>query len=330
MSHLVPGTYNVLSKVVLKSVADEWQNNGYRGNFPAVRSTDKDSGTLMQYNYSIQLSTNVVQSFQSAQFVAECRKRIQSITGRNLRVHVDVDIDVDVDVDIDGGEEASVLDYAVDAHAKQEVVPTALLYHSSCLDLFIQKPKLYDYLDVFSASRSTFGMPFQLVGQGYGDKLFLEYILQRHPEFVNIVEFGTFTGITSLSLGMTATLRGGHFTTFDVVDQRMLRVKNAGWLNSTMKFVQADLENVNKIDARAKMAVQSTDLLFNDGGNKDVEAKLYAGFLPRGAGYFQHDFSYSLDPKVQKGWFASSYSLKPMYEDVGKMFNSCGRFWIVV
>ena len=68
----------------------------------------------------------------------------------------------------------------------------------------------------------------------------------------------------------------------------------------------------------------------DDGGNKDVEAKLYAGFLPRGAGYFQHDFSYSLDPKVQKGWFASSYSLKPMYEDVGKMFNSCGRFWIVV
>ena len=40
--------------------------------------------------------------------------------------------------------------------------------------------------------------------------------------------------------------------------------------------------------------LQKTDLLFNDGWQKDVESQLYAKYLPIGAGVFQHDFSYNI------------------------------------
>jgi hypothetical protein len=127
---------------------------------------------------------------------------------------------------------------------------------------------------------------------------------------------------------MTVALRGGQFTTFDVVDQRLERVRKMfDMLNESMTFIQADLENKLLIDANAEKAVKSADFLFNDGGNKDVEAWLYAKFLRKGAGYFQHDFSYS-NAIPQSDWFLEKEGFVPIYEEIALLFNSCGRMWV--
>ncbi len=188
------------------------------------------------------------------------------------------------------------------------------------------KPPLYDLLSVLSAARSTYGSPYDMSAFGHGDKLFLEFILQRHLNIKNICEFGTFTGITSLYFGTAAALRNGSFVTFDIADQRTKEVKEI-WL-SNMQFQLADLENPNNIAMNVIPVLQKTDLLFNDGWQKDVESQLYAKYLPIGAGVFQHDFSYN-HIRHQSGYdVLENLGFTPLYEDVAKYFNSCGRFWI--
>ena len=59
-----------------------------------------------------------------------------------------------------------------------------------------------------------------------------------------------------------------------------------------MKFHLADLENEEKVDDGAKQAVEQAQLLFVDGGDKALEAKIYARFLALGAGILVHDVNY--------------------------------------
>jgi hypothetical protein len=66
----------------------------------------------------------------------------------------------------------------------------------------IPLPPLYKYMDVTSASRGIFGSQFDVNAFGHGDRLFLDWLMARHDQFVRITEFGTFTGVTTLYLGM--------------------------------------------------------------------------------------------------------------------------------
>ena len=62
--------------------------------------------------------------------------------------------------------------------------------------------------------------------QGNGDLAILNFILVRHTSILNIVELGTFAGVTSLHLGVSMGLRErGRLYTFDVVDNRHPNVK---------------------------------------------------------------------------------------------------------
>jgi hypothetical protein len=185
------------------------------------------------------------------------------------------------------------------------------------------KPSIYSMLNVLSAARSTFGTHYTAQAFGHGDKLFVEFIMQRHA-FKHMVEFGTWTGITSLYFGMIAALRGGGLTTFDIADQRNPNVLDV-WLTS-MTFQFADLES-KIINKDAAMAVQQSDFLFNDGWHKHIEAGLYAKYLPLGAGYLEHDYSYD-HARGQEEYFLNEWGFEPMYEDVAVHLNSCARFWV--
>ena len=187
-------------------------------------------------------------------------------------------------------------------------------------------PPVYRLLGVLSAHRSTFGAPYGLSAFGHGDKLFLEFVLQRYPGFKKMVEFGTWTGITSMYVGLAAAMRGGTLTTFDLADQRTEDVKRV-WLDGVMRMEFADLENPDAVAGNARRALQTADFWFNDGGDKDLEAELYARFLPIGAGVLAHDFSYD-HARPQRGHLLEDFGFTPMYEDVGIHLNSCARFWV--
>ena len=57
--------------------------------------------------------------------------------------------------------------------------------------------------------------------------MFLAFLLQRHPTFARLVEFGTFTGVTAIELAVAAALRPdgqGRLDTFDIEDLRLPHV----------------------------------------------------------------------------------------------------------
>jgi hypothetical protein len=205
-------------------------------------------------------------------------------------------------------------------------IQTPPLHNAKCYEEWMNNmPTLYSMLDVLSSSRSTFGSHYTEQAFGHGDKLFVEFVMQRHEYFKNLVEFGTWTGVTSLFFGMIAGLRGGTLTTIDIADQRSLPVLNI-WLDN-MYFHLADLENENNVDKGTIKALTKADFLFNDGWNKHIEAKIYTDYLPLGAGYLEHDYSYD-HTRSQKKYFLNKLGFEIMYEDVAIHFNSCARFWI--
>ena len=188
---------------------------------------------------------------------------------------------------------------------------------------------LHSQLDVFSGSRGMFGVPFFKQSFGHGDRIFMDFIFSKHQEFKVITEFGTFSGVTSMYLGMTSRLRGmSVFNTFDMVDYRDPSVKE-GWLDN-MKFHLGNLEQVPLL-REAMVSVIQSDFLFVDGGNKKVEAYLYAGNLRVGAGLLLHDYEYENrmeDTPKQHDLILQQMGFTVQYEKVATAFNSCARFWI--
>ena len=58
-----------------------------------------------------------------------------------------------------------------------------------------------------------------------------------------------------------------------------------------MEFTIANLEQI-PLNQEAVKSVVNADFLFVDGGNKHVEAVLYAGLMKIGSGIFIHDYQY--------------------------------------
>jgi hypothetical protein len=189
---LLAGLYDFVARVVLLEEAEAWKASKYtHAAMPkAVFSNDHDS-IVLEHTFTLNISEKVAQAFVSEKLakdaVEECREKIR-------KKQFDMKDIFNIPVNLQT------------KWAKQEFKPTHLLYHASCSDLWkkafgdgkkydqkndkkatidtnsvphflnvdsIQRnsPKLYNYLDIFAASRSTFGMPYQVVGQGFGDKL---------------------------------------------------------------------------------------------------------------------------------------------------------------
>jgi hypothetical protein len=189
---------------------------------------------------------------------------------------------------------------------------------------------LRNYLDIKSGGRGIFGVPFYEQSFGHGDRIFLDFILSRHQHYKSIVEFGTFKGLTSLYLAMSVRLRSreNNFETFDIADFRQPYIVHS-WLDN-MKFNIANLELL-PLDKGAVKAVLQTDFLFVDGGNKRIEAVLYASLLKVGSGIFIHHYQYdneNFDKPTERFLELEEMGFRPYYNDAAMLFNSCGRFWI--
>ena len=139
--------------------------------------------------------------------------------------------------------------------------------------------------------RLSLGLPYALVGISHADQILLDHLLLRHPQWQNIVEFGTHVGITSMILGLTCKLRGGRFWTFNNHDDRLPQVKEA-WLDN-MTHIVADLLPVGgKADRIACATIQSAGpcLVIFDNGDKAEEIRRYASSVPVGSAIAVHDW----------------------------------------
>ena len=77
-------------------------------------------------------------------------------------------------------------------------------------------PTSSDFTHTFSGSRGLFGVPFERNAFGWGDVQLLNWILASRRDVVRVCEFGTYTGVTSLYLGMAMAIRGGKVDTYDI------------------------------------------------------------------------------------------------------------------
>jgi hypothetical protein len=102
-----------------------------------------------------------------------------------------------------------------------------------------QKIGLGPYISTSSGFRGTFGVDHTSQEFGHGDTMMLHYILSLYSGDLNsghFVELGCCAGVTSLTLGVAASLRGTkdaplHFHSYDIIDMRPENVKRT-WLPS--------------------------------------------------------------------------------------------------
>ena len=205
-----------------------------------------------------------------------------------------------------------------------------------CSEMWTSLPSLATWLSTYSSLRGMLGVSYDKNAFGLGDHALFQFMLAKHPNMLQLVEFGTFTGITSLFLGMVARIRGGHFTTFDIADRRTPQTLRA-WLGDDMTFALADLEDAARLDPRAVAAASDADLLFVDGGDKLVEALLYASAMKLGALLVLHDF-FDQRTTLLANAFATeevapfcasieAMGFRSVYSDVAGVLHSSARVW---
>ena len=124
-----------------------------------------------------------------------------------------------------------------------------------------------------------------------------------------------------------------------MISQRDLRSEGTrrAWNAAHMRFHLANLENPDNIDETARRAVQEAGLLFIDGGDKALEAAIYAKFLGLGSGVLVHDVNYdagmgSTIPETGDETRKFEAILRPLgfemvFKAEAKTFNSCARYW---
>ena len=202
----------------------------------------------------------------------------------------------------------------------------------------VPAPNGADYAHTFSGSRGLFGVSFSEHAFGWGDVQLLNWALQSNLKMRRFVEFGTYRGLTSLYLGITATMRSGKLTTFDIKDLRKRELLGM-WNDEVMEFVEADVEDPNNLSEKAIESLKQADLFFCDGGDKLKEVQLYAQYLPAGASLIVHDVNYENvgGTILENGGDRTRTSdfnavlvplgFEEVWKDKARTFNSCARWW---
>ena len=158
----------------------------------------------------------------------------------------------------------------------------------------------------------------------HADWLFLDTVLASKPEWVNIVETGTFYGLTTLYLGVIAKVRGGQVHTFDNVDQRKREIVMA-WPDC----VHFDCESVLD-DARREVVrwvSKPHTFAFFDDGNKMAEAYTYGKRLEIGSGFVVHDCGLEWQ-EGDMDYLIEAYSLVPHLRDEAIELGTSCRCYI--
>jgi len=150
-----------------------------------------------------------------------------------------------------------------DSYVNFELAP---LCYDSWPDRMAGSQFIEGTLSVTSASRGMFGVDYSMQQFGHGDRILLDFVLDKHRAAIaNITELGTFGGVTALYLGMAALLRGGYLDTFDIVDDRSETIKST-WLTNMIFH----LGNANKAASSPPAIAESNGLGSTGGGRSSV------------------------------------------------------------
>jgi len=157
----------------------------------------------------------------------------------------------------------------------------------------------------------------------HADWLFLDMVLASHPEWTNLVETGSYYGLTSLYLGVIAKLRGGQLHTFDNIDQRKREVVEA-WPDCVHFCHEDILESAN--GELMRWLKKPYTFAFFDNGHKVAEVVMYAKFLPVGGGFVVHDCGVEWQEK-DIAYPIKAYNFEKHMEDVAlELGTSCRAY----
>ena len=148
----------------------------------------------------------------------------------------------------------SIGDIFLDPYHKHHLSPLCLT-NDDVTYLANQKTGLGPYLSTSSGFRGTFGVDHTSQEFGHGDTMMLHYILSLYRGDLNdghFVEFGCFAGMTSLTLGVAASLRGTkdaplHFHSYDIIDMRPENVKRTWLPNMFHHILNVDACHQNNV-----------------------------------------------------------------------------------
>ena len=188
-------------------------------------------------------------------------------------------------------------------------------WHPAEYEQWTAMPPMAEYLSVHSSSRSVFGVGTGYVAFGHADRLFVEFVLARHG-FQSILEFGTWSGVTSLYLGIAAAMRSIPFWTCDIEDMRLEEVKRM-WLWNML------FEKVNLLGGVTDVVVSRVEqpdvFLLVDNGNKEYEAETYGKYMAQGSMMMIHDWETEVkqEPMVK---IMADNGFVPLYFDVAEHF----------
>ena len=140
-------------------------------------------------------------------------------------------------------------------------------------------------ISLYNSQRTLYGCNSEEFATGYGDRIFMDYILGNNT-FSQIVEFGTHQGVTTLHLGMSAKVLNIPLHTYDITDIRPPKIINA-WLDNMIFHEENILTlNQNVIEIISK----PNTFIFMDNGNKIKEFNQYMPYIGKDSVIIVHDW----------------------------------------
>lgn len=180
---------------------------------------------------------------------------------------------------------------------------------------------LRDYFSLKSKHRSLLGFNQKNVQLCFLDLMLFEKVLCNN-DIQNIVEFGTRRGVTSMYLGLAASLKKAKFTTYDIKDRRLDCVRDS-WL-SNMSFEKVDLLAKKEPFSVVQTISQPRTFLFLDNGNKTLEIEKYCKYLQLGSIVQIHDWGTEVDEKSVYPQLIE-FGYQTLYWEMSEFFKSSSR-----
>ena len=238
-----------------------------------------------------------------------------------------------------GGDTAKRVDQLVNKRKRSS--PDLWGLAAQCYQYWRYMPSMSQLTSLHGLGYSNFGQTILSAGVLFSgsDREFLDFVLMARPEAMNMVEFGTASGITSVYLGTAAGMRGGKLTTIDIRDVRSPQAK-AVWNDRYMHRIYGDLLAQVGSECRAFScvavngsiveAVSSAHVWLVDNGRKDKEVFLYARHAPLGCIALVHDM---VQDRTQYNLFDAPFRLhgyEPLFTELAMSMGSHLRAWVRV
>ena len=182
---------------------------------------------------------------------------------------------------------------------------------------------LKQWLNLNNKDRTLYGLGYLEISTGFADRNYIDYLiyLQKKEGISQIVELGTWKGVTSLHLGITSKVNGIKFHTFDIEDFRIDCIKKS-WLDN-MNFYQEDVLQLN--ERVVEIISKPNTLIFIDNGDKEKEFNMYVPYVGKNSTVIIHDWETEVDYENIKK--VALEHLIPLEWDLAETLETHCRAW---